>query len=627
MDPLLIPWLPEPVADFRRQVRSLGGTGDRALELLRKLATARLNVNQLHTLTTAVSRLEGLAPSAWTSVAVLSNASTDMIASALPATGLRHQLLIKVQTAAYGMHTQEALNPVSETNTARNDFVLLALDHRAFDFRSPPADEAAAESKLAESLKSIRSLVGALHSHGGATVIVQTLAPPRDAYFGNLEGQLKGTLRWYTEQFNTQLRAERLPGTLLLDVATIASEVGTQRWHDPTQWVSGKFPFAHAFVPLYAEHLCRLLMAARGKAKKCLVLDLDNTLWGGVVGDDGLEGIVLGNGSPLGEAYLSVQTMALELRARGVVLAVCSKNDESLARRVFREHPEMLLREEHIAAFQANWKDKASNLRVIAATLNLGVDSLVLLDDNPAERQQVRMELPMVGVPELPGSPELFPATLLAAGYFEAVNFTEEDRLRAGQYQQNAARAAALDSESDLTAYLESLQMEATVSPFDATGRARIAQLINKTNQFNLTTRRYSESDIYAFEKNPDVFTLQVRLRDRLGDDGMVSVVICKPERDDRWRIDTWLMSCRVLKRGLEQAVLNIVMASARARGVKEVIGEYRPTERNGLVRDHYERLGFNPLVSEESAKLWIRRVNDYAPLSVPIRISGTDPT
>jgi FkbH-like protein len=321
-------------------------------------------------------------------------------------------------------------------------------------------------------------------------------------------------------------------------------------------------------------------------------LDLDNTLWGGVIGDDGLEGIVVGQGDPQGEAFLGVQRAALTLRERGVVLAVSSKNNDETARLPFREHPEMLLRENHLAVFQANWNDKATNIRAIAAELSLGLDSFVFLDDNPAERRLVRDMLPEVAVPELPEDPALYARTLLAAGYFEAIAFSEEDQKRADFYQNNARRVVLHRATGDLNSYLQTLDMTITFQPFDEIGRARIAQLISKSNQFNLTTRRYTEAQVGEIEDDPDCFTLQVRLVDTFGDNGMISVIICRREAND-WRIDTWLMSCRVLGRRVEQAVLQELLDQARARGITRIVGIYRPTERNSLVKDHYSKLGF----------------------------------
>ncbi len=249
--------------------------------------------------------------------------------------------------------------------------------------------------------------------------------------------------------------------------------------------------------------MLRVLSALRGKSRRALVLDLDNTIWGGVIGDDGLQGIQCAQGDAAGEAYLSVQRLALELRERGIVLAVSSKNNDEVARSPFRHHPELLLKEEHIAVFQANWNDKATNIKAIAQELSLGLDSMVFLDDNPVERNLVRQILPEVAVPELPSDPALYARTLAAAGYFESVVFSDEDVKRARYYQDNARRVGLQKQAGDIDAYLESLQMEITFQPFDETGRARIAQLINKSNQFNLTTRRYTESEVAAAESGP----------------------------------------------------------------------------------------------------------------------------
>ena len=281
------------------------------------------------------------------------------------------------------------------------------------------------------------------------------------------------------------------------------------------------------------------------------------------------------------------------LRERGIVLAVSSKNHDETARLPFRSHPEMLLRENHFAVFQANWNDKATNITAIANELALGLDAMVFLDDNPAERGLVRRLLPDVAVPELPADPALYARTLLAAGYFEAVTFSAEDRTRAGFYQDNAQRAALHQQAGDVDAYLESLDMTITFLPFDETNRARITQLINKSNQFNLTTRRYTEAEVSAAERDPACYTLQVRLADTFGDNGMISVVICRPAAPATWEVDTWLMSCRVLGRKVEQAVLAELVAAARRSGIARLVGTYRPTPRNQLVEHHYAKLGF----------------------------------
>jgi FkbH-like protein len=351
------------------------------------------------------------------------------------------------------------------------------------------------------------------------------------------------------------------------------------------------------------------------------VLDLDNTLWGGVIGDDGLEGIVLGQGDPQGEAFLAVQSAALALRERGIVLAVSSKNSDEIARLPFRNHPEMLLRENHLAVFQANWNDKATNIRAIAEELSLGLESLVFLDDNPAERRLVRDMLPEVAVPELPEDPAYYVRTLLAAGYFEALAFSPEDQKRADFYQDNARRVALQRATGDLDAYLETLDMTISFQPFDEIGRARISQLINKSNQFNLTTRRYTEAQVGEMEADPNCFTLQVRLVDTFGDNGMISVIICRRDADD-WLVDTWLMSCRVLGRRVEQAVLQELVSHARKLGIARIVGTYRPTERNRLVEDHYAKLGFTECeCPTEGSTLWSLDVAGHSDISLPMKV------
>jgi FkbH-like protein len=618
-----LPWLPEPPEDFRQQVMSLARIDADSRALAQRFAGYRLSGHRLHTLGNAIARLATENANA-IRLGILSNGSTDLLLPALSVGALRHGVLLRPIGTAFDQVAAEALNPTSKINQARCHFVLVCVDHRGLPLTPTPGDSDRARATVNAALLYIDSIRNALRGVSGCTVVIQTVPQVVGALFGSLERNVPGTLQWLIDQFNRELRVsvENSPD-LLLDAAALAETVGLAQWHDSVQWALGKFPFAHAIVPLYSDWVGRLIAAARGKARKCLVLDLDNTLWGGVIGDDGLAGIVLGNGSPAGEAYLSIQQTALALRERGIVLAVSSKNDDQVARSVFRSHPEMLLKEEHIAVFQANWRDKATNLQAISDALNIGIDALVLLDDNPAEREQVRAALPAVAVPELPTDPTFYAQLLCAAGYFEATAFTSEDRRRAGQYEANVARTGLLGTMTNMDSYLRSLQMRAICGIFDRVGRARIAQLINKTNQFNLTTRRYTEAQVEAFERSRDGLTLQVRLVDRFGDNGMIAVVICISDGSD-WVIDTWLMSCRVLNRMVEQATLNYVVGCAQLAGVGALIGQYMKTERNGMVEDHYARLGFARLFSNEAESRWRLDVASYSPVAVPIEIVET---
>ncbi len=611
-------WLPQPPEDFRKRCRA-AADGAAAMQL----AGYALDENHLRQLADAIARLQtqgqSLAPLTPFKLGVLGNATLEPLVPALVASAARYGIALECVPAAFGQTVQEALSADSVINRAKPDAVLVAIDYRGLPLGS-----------VTDALNLLQSLRDGFRKHAGALSILATVAPPPETLFGSLDRSVAGTLRNFSAAFNAGL-TESVAGTqdVVFDVGALAETVGLANWYSPTQWNIAKFGFDAKFLPLYSDHAGRIVAALRGKSRRCLILDLDNTIWGGVIGDDGIEGIVIGQGDATGEAYLEVQRAALALRERGVVLAVASKNSDEIARSVFREHPEMLLRENHIAVFQINWNDKVSNIRAIADRLSLGLDSLVFLDDNPFERGLVREMLPEVAVPELPDDPALYARTLAAAGYFEAIAFSQEDRKRAQFYQENARRTELAEQATDLGAYLASLNMRIDFRPFDAAGRSRIAQLINKSNQFNLTTRRYSEIDVAAMESDKSLLTLQVRLADNFGDNGMISVAVCKPRSPEEWEIDTWLMSCRVLGRGVEQMVLREILLHAKANGVRRVIGVYRPTERNDLVRDHYEKLGFKLVTREQSGvTTWeLDAGADVEPAPMTVERSGFERT
>lgn len=627
-DLLALPWLLPAPADYRARLRSLKSAEGVASADLVGLAGYGLDLSQLGALAKQVeARREALAAEGRLRPVRLGIAAThtlDLVADALPATALRHGLLLDAVQTDYGQIAQEVLDPSSSLAQARPDFVLLALDAAALGLSRPLFEPEAAAVAVQSALDYVSSLRDGVSANIGAGVIVHTLATPAESLFGSYDVRVPGSVRWMIARFNQRL-AEEVVGDadLLLDMAALAEMVGLARWHDPLRWHDAKMPCALDAIPLYADHVCRLLAAARGLARKCLVLDLDNTLWGGIIGDDGVDGIKLGQGSARGEAHLAVQSLALDLRRRGIILAVCSKNEEAAALIPFREHDEMVLKEDHISVFVANWTDKATNLKAIAQALNIGTDALVFLDDNPAERERVRQELPEVAVPEVGDEPSDYVRLLSLAGYFEAVAFNDEDRKRADMYQANAQRASALQKVGNLDEYLASLDMECTIAPFDDLGRARIAQLINKSNQFNLTTRRYTEADVAAIQSDPDKFTMQVRLVDRFGDNGMISVVIF--DRADKvWHCDTWLMSCRVLGRRVEEAVLAHVAKAAKAAGATRLTGEYIPTPKNVLVEKHFEKLGFTQSGEREGGGTeWALDLDAYAAPDLPMQIEA----
>ena len=599
-------WMLPTPEDFSDRLKALEDSpGPLGLEV-QALAKHALDLNQLRKLAKAIARAKAdgrsLDPLVPFRLAVLSNSTIDLVVPALVASAARRGIALEVIQPSYDQVAQEALIPDSKVNSSKPDAVLFALDFRALPLKLSLGNSEASAADVMRIVGYLQSLRDGIKANSNAVCIFQSFAPPVETLFGSLDRALPGSIRSLIGATNREL-AELLlrSNDVLLDVAGIAETVGLANWHDVRLWNLAKLSFSDELIPLYADHVARVVAALRGKSGKVLVIDLDNTIWGGVIGDDGLEGIRIAQGDAIGEAHLAVQRMALDLRARGIVLAVASKNSDEVARAPFKQHPEMLLQLEHIAVFKANWDDKATNIQAIADELSLGLDSIVFLDDNPAERGLVRKLLPLVAVPELPEDPSAYVRTLAAGGYFEAIALASEDLERASFYEENRKRASLQRQAADVDAYLASLAMTITFQPFDRKGRVRIVQLINKSNQYNLTTRRYTEAEILEVERDPTVFTLQVRLADIFGDNGMICVVICRPGGNETWVIDTWLMSCRVLGRKVERMVLREILEHARSTGIRRLIGIYRRTERNQLVADHYAKLGFNKLREEMS--------------------------
>ena len=516
----------------------------------------------------------------------------DHLSSAIRVAGLRRKLLIDVRIGAYGQYRQELLDPTSALHHFAPQSILFTLGARDATAGLPlNATAAEVDDAVARFVGDLRSFWRRAREIGNASVIQQTFLNVKEPVFGSFDRIVPGAPARVVARLNDHLcEAAVHDGVLLLDVARASEWDGIDAWFDVGRWLQGKLEIAPQAAPLYGELAARILAAQRGLSKKCLVLDLDNTLWGGVIGDDGLDGIVLGEGSAAGEAHLALQRYAKLLKERGIILAVCSKNDPKAAEAVFRDHPEMVLGRTDIAAFLANWDDKAENLKTLAAQLNIGIDSLVFLDDNPVERARVRRSLPMVAVPELPDDPAHYVRCLAEAGYFEAIAFTSEDRDRALQYTMNAERESLLSSAENMDEFLHGLEMSVAFGPFNRVDNTRIVQLINKTNQFNTTTRRYSSEEIAVVTALPEALTLQFRLMDRLGDNGIVSAMILRPTPNDKdvLEIENWVMSCRVFGRQLEFEAMNIAVHVARERGARAFIADYIQSEKNGLIQTLY---------------------------------------
>ena len=522
-------------------------------------------------------------------VGLVSTWTTKAFAPLLRLAAARAGLALEIFQPDFGQYFNATLDPGSELLARGCDVVILCPDHRALGVRAfsdtPAADVEAEVARWSGVWAAVRRV--------SAPIVLQMgFAAPGADPLGHFASGLDGSRRSMIAAINRGLaHAAAEADVAYVDTALLASRFGAEAWFDDRGWYMAKMPFAPDALPVMARHTVAALIARLGMSRRCVVLDLDNTLWGGVIGDDGLEGIVLGGGTA-GEAYQDFQVALKELTGRGIVLAVASKNDPEVALRPFREHPEMILREDDIAAFVANWGPKSESIRGIAERLSLGLDSFVFLDDNPYERAEVRRALPQVDVPILPEDPTGYRKALAAYPYFEPAAFTAADRARAEQYRARAQAEALKTSAGSLEDYQASLNMVAQLGAIDGVNLPRVVQLINKTNQFNLTTTRRNQAELEAFLARPGARGFWVRLADKFADHGLIAVVLAEMTEGEL-AIDTLVMSCRVLGRGVEALIAAELGRIAGAAGCHAVVGRYVPSGRNGMVADLYPRLGF----------------------------------
>jgi FkbH-like protein len=452
----------------------------------------------------------------------------------------------------------------------------------------------------------------------GAKIIIELQTENFLGPVSNSDTKLSDSQKRQLARFNEGLAdgASR-EGYFILDTPLLASLVGYANWVDPRLFHFGKIPFRSEFAPMYLTRLANIMAAASGKSRRVMVTDLDNTLWGGVIGDDGPAGIVIGNGNPAGESFLAMQHYLLALKARGILLCIASKNTHDVAIEAFRNHPDVVLKETDFAAMRINWNDKAKSIREMAEVLNLGLEAFVFIDDNPAERKRVRDDLPQVAVPELDREPSRWPMQLSLAGYFEFASLTHEDLIRNAFYNAESRRLEIKKDAANEMQFLESLKMVMDIRRFDDTGRKRIVQLISKSNQFNLTSARYSDAEVASIQNDPDVISIQVRLADMFGDNGMISCVVGRINGRSL-EIDLWIMSCRVIGRCVEQAILQYLVKEAKQLKLDWIEGEYRPTSRNALVKNHYSVLGFDLLSDDNGVTRWRISTKDFKATDLP---------
>lgn len=546
--------------------------------------------------------------------ALLADTSSQLLAGVLRGYARHLGFTLELFEAEFNQIETLIFDPASALHDFRPETVIIYLAAERIRAEFGAHSVAGRGGFSAQFAERVRALHESLSARGYQTLFFN-LVDPGDGVFGNYGVKVVWSLQNQIRLCNAELArlATEAEDFHVFDLAALQAEHGRAALFDPKLYFTSKFALTPGILPLVARGVVKMLAARKGAFLKCVILDLDNTLWGGVIGDDGLDRIHIGE-LGLGLAFTAFQSWLKQLRDRGIVLAVCSKNDEANAREPFLKHPDMVLRLEDIAVFMANWDDKAANIRCIKSIIDVDYGAMMFLDDNPAERQLVRESFPTMLVPELPEDPTEYVTWLTSLNPFETASYTAQDSGRTVEYQTEAKRHAEREKFVDLADFLRSLEMRAAVRPFLPFNFPRVAQLTQRSNQFNLRTVRYSEKEIAALAESPRHATLAIELKDKFGDNGLISVVILEIQGNEFF-IDTWLMSCRVLCRGVEQLVLNAIVAKARKFGIKRVVGEYLPTPKNGMVKDHYSKLGF----TAEQGGRWAMETARYVDLPVNI--------
>ena len=545
-------------------------------------------------------------------VALAGDTATQLLTTAIRGMGVERGYNIDIYEAEYSQVEQQLLSPDSELLRFDADFVIifqsthkLGERHALLNFEQ--------QRILSDNRLGFVTSICENPALAGKKIIYFNYPEIGDTVFGSYANKVESSFTYQIRKLNFELMrlSQQYQNLFICDLAELQNKFGRDKMFAPNTYANTEMVLRMDVLPYVAGRVMDIVCAVKGQFKKCLILDLDNTIWGGVIGDDGIEGIQLGHGLGIGKMFTEFQMWIKKLKQRGIIICIASKNNEDTAKEPFEKHPDMVLKLDDIAVFQANWETKVDNIRTIQSILNIGFDSMVFLDDNPFERNMVRENIPGITVPELPEYPEDYLEYLYSLNLFETASFSNLDKDRTKQYQVEAQRVSLSKTFTNEADFLMSLNMVSTVSGFTKFNIPRVAQLSQRSNQFNLRTVRYTEADIEAMANDPYVIDLSFTLEDKFGDNGLIAVVILKPLDKETLFVDTWFMSCRVLKRGMENFTLNTMVEKAKAAGYKKIIGEYLPTAKNSMVAEHYPHLGFKTIEGSDSAQ-WELNVESY---------------
>ncbi len=547
-------------------------------------------------------------------VSLIGDTATQFLGTAIKGAGVERGYNINLFEAEYNQVERQFLDPTSELYEFDADIVIVFQStHKLGEHHSLlPVEQ---QMKLADERIGFITSICEIPALANKKIIYFNYPEIDDTVFGGYANKVTSSFSYQVRKLNYELMnlAQQYPNLFICDIAGLQNKLGRDFMFASNIYVSTEMVLSIDALPYVAYRTMDIICAIKGQFKKCLILDLDNTVWGGVIGDDGIEGIQLGHGLGIGKAFTEFQMWIKKLKQRGIIICVASKNNEDTAKEPFEKHPDMILKLDDIAVFQANWETKVDNIRTIQSILNIGFDSMVFLDDNPFERNIVREHIKGIIVPELPQDPGDYLEYLYSLNLFETASYSSADKDRTKQYQVEAKRVSLSKTFTNEADFLKSLNMVSTVSGFTKFNTPRIAQLSQRSNQFNLRTIRYTESDITALAENPDVIDISFTLEDKFGDNGLIAVIIMKKQDAETLFIDTWFMSCRVLKRGMENFTLNTMVEKAKAAGYKRIIGEYLPTPKNKMVENHYSDLGFRKIEGTKTSQYELD-VDKYQP-------------
>lgn len=541
-------------------------------------------------------------------IAILGDTATQLLVQAVKGTGFDEGVDFVIFESEYDQIDHEIIDEGSELYSFGPEYVIIFQSVQKLLNKYNKCGDDLRRTFAEDTLNNLADHISTINSRISCKIIFYNFAEINDNVFGNFANKLDFTFIYNLRKINLGLMdmCREIKNLYINDINILQSSYGFERSFDPKLYVNADMVFSLDFLPVAAKSTVDIIFSLSGKAKKCLILDLDNTLWGGVIGDDGVENIQIGE-LGIGKAFTELQQWAKQLKKRGIILAVCSKNDHDVAKGAFDNHPDMVLKYDDFAVFQANWDNKADNIKEIQEFLNIGFDSMVFLDDNPFERNLVKTFVPEITIPDLPEDPAEYLGYLGRLNLFETSSYSDEDAGRSDQYRVEFQRSQVKKAFANEDEYLASLEMVSECRAFDSYSVPRVSQLTQRSNQFNLRTQRYSENEVQKISESGEYLTRSFTLEDKFGHNGLISLIIMKKQNEALF-IDTWIMSCRVLKRTMENFVLNSIVALARQSGSEKLIGEYIPTAKNKMVKDHYKELGFT-----ESDGVWVLELKSYS--------------